>query len=118
MIKNRLLVCAVIACGLSVGIQAKERVKGYSQAEIFQAMCQKCHGKFAEGNPKKKGPALIDRTEPELAVDIYELEGGGYQSSGSAHDIMEYNLGVIENKGMNVNADKMAKYIYSSFGKK
>ena len=80
-------------------------------------MCQKCHGAFAEGNPKKKGPALSNRTAAELAVDIYELEGGGYQSSGSAHDDMEYNLTVIENKGMKVDADMMAHYIFDNFGK-
>lgn len=109
----KLLASAVIVCGLSASASQE-----YSQSEIYGAMCQKCHGSFAEGNPKKKGPALADRTEPELAVAIYELEGGGYQSSGTAHDIMEYNLTVIENKGMKVNADKMAKYIAESFGKK
>lgn len=107
----RVLAGAVLACGLSIGASAHE----YSQGEIYQAMCQKCHGEYAEGNPKKKGPSLIDRSEAELAVQIYELEGGGYQSSGSAHEKMEYNLGVIENKGMKVNADKMAEYIYETF---
>lgn len=107
----KFLATAAIACTMSLTANAKD----YSQAEIYQAMCQKCHGQFAEGNPKKKGPALTDRTEAELAVDIYELEGGGYQSSGSAHEEMEYNLGVIENKGMIVKADPMAEYIYNTF---
>ena len=105
------LATAAITCVLAISANAQE----YTQAKIYQAMCQKCHGKFAEGNPIKKGPALTDRTESELAVDIYELEGGGYQSSGSAHDTMEYNLVVIENKGMKVKADPMAKYIYTTF---
>ncbi|WP_419770556.1 MAG: c-type cytochrome [Candidatus Marinarcus sp.] len=110
----KLLAGAVIACGLSVCANADE----YTQGEIYTAMCQKCHGQYAEGNPAKKGPSLIGKTKEELSVDIYELESGGYQSSGSGHDIMEYNLGVIENKGMKVNPDKMAEYIYTSFGKK
>ena len=111
---SKVLAGAVIACGLSIGAAAQD----YSQAEVYTAMCYKCHGKFAEGNPKKKGPSLRNRTKEELAVDIYELESGGYQSSGSAHDIMEYNLVVIENKGMKVNADKMAQYIFDNFAKK
>ena len=114
MVKSRLLLSAVIVCGLSFVAQAKD----FTQAEIYEAMCQKCHGKHAEGNPEKKGPALVEQTEAELAVDIYELESGGYQSSGSGHDDMEYNLEVIENKGMKVDADKMAKYIYTTFGEK
>jgi cytochrome c553 len=108
---SKVLAGAVIACALSTGAVAQD----YTQAEIYTVMCQKCHGQFAEGNPKKKGPSLSNRTKEELAVDIYELESGGYQSSGSAHDVMEYNLAVIENKGMKVNADKMAKYIFESF---
>jgi cytochrome c553 len=121
MKQSRLLLSAAVALGLSISAHAadkNEKYAGYSQAEIYQAMCQRCHGKYAEGNPKKKGPALTGKTEAELAVEIYELEGGGYQSSGSPHDIMEYNMEVIKNKGMNVNADKMAKYIYENFGKK
>ena len=107
----KFLAAAAITCTMSLTAFGQD----YSQAEIYQAMCQKCHGKFAEGNPIKKGPALNDRTQPELAVAIYELEGGGYQSSGSAHETMEYNLGVIENKGMEVKADPMAAYIYKNF---
>ncbi len=89
----------------------------YTQGEIYQAMCQKCHGQFAEGNPAKDGPRLSNRSQAELEVDIYELEGDGYQSSGAPHNKMEYNLTVIENKGMHVDADKMAAYIAETFGK-
>lgn len=111
---NNLLTAAALLCGISIAAPAME----YTQAQIYDAMCQKCHGASAEGNPMKKGPALNDRTEGELAVDIYELEGGGYQSSGSGHDNMEYNLGVIENKGMKVHANSMAAYIYQTFAAK
>ncbi len=110
---NKLLVGTLVTCGLSISAIAQE----YSQEEIYNAMCQKCHGKFAEGNPLKKGPSLIDKTQEELSVDIFELDNDGYQSSGTGHDIMEYNLGVIQNKGMIVDPDKMAKYIYKTFGK-
>ncbi len=114
MIKNKLLTGVFIASSLSLSAFAAE----YTQGEIYQVMCQKCHGHFAEGNPKKKGPSLRNITEVELAVDIFQLDGDGYQSSGSAHEKMEYNLKVIRKKGMDVDPDKMAKYIFVSFGKK
>jgi cytochrome c2 len=114
MITNKILIGAVVASCLSTGAFAKN----YTQGEIYQVMCQKCHGKFAEGNPKKKGPSLIDMTESELAVDIFELDDDGYQSSGSSHDKMGSNMEIIRKKGMDVDADKMAKYIFDTFGKK
>ncbi|MCK5110535.1 MAG: hypothetical protein KAQ94_03365 [Arcobacteraceae bacterium] len=114
MIKNKLLTSVIIASSLSLSAFAAE----YTQGEIYQVMCQKCHGKFAEGNPKKKGPSLRNITQSELAVDIFELDGDGYQSSGSAHEKMEDNLIAIRKKGMDVDADKMAKYIFTSFGQK
>jgi cytochrome c2 len=112
MLNNKLVLSALVASTLSINAFANE----YSQGEIYQVMCKKCHGSFAEGNPAKKGPNLRNLTEAELAVDIFELDGDGYQSSGSAHEQMETNLKVIRRKGMNVDADKMAKYIFTSFG--
>ena len=112
MLRNKLLVSLLAVSSLSVSAFATE----YTQGEIYQVMCQKCHGNFAEGNPKKKGPTLRNLTQAELAVDIFELDGDGYQSSGSAHERMEENLVSIRKKGMDVDADKMAKYIFTSFG--
>jgi len=114
MLKNKLLSAIVVASSLSISSFADN----YTQGEIYQVMCQKCHGQFAEGNPAKKGPNLRNLTEAELAVDIFDLDSDGYQSSGSAHEKMESNLQVIRRKGMNVDADKMAKYIFGNFGKK
>jgi len=111
---NKLLASILVVSGLSINAFAQE----YTQGEIYQVMCQKCHGKFAEGNPKKKGPNLRKLTKSELEVDIFELDGDGYQSSGSAHEKMEDNLKIIRKKGMDVDADKMAKYIAESFGEK
>ncbi len=111
MLKNKLLVSLLAVSSLGIGAIAKD----YTQAEIYEVMCQKCHGNYAEGNPKKKGPSLRNMTEAELAVDIFELDGDGYQSSGSAHEEMETNLIAIRKKGMDVDADKMAKYIFENF---
>ena len=114
MKKSNLLLSAIVVSGLSLSSFAQE----YTQGEIYQVMCQKCHGQYAEGNPKKKGPSLRNMTQSELEVDIFELDSDGYQSSGSAHEKMEYNLEVIRKKGMNVDPDKMAKYIFENFGEK
>ena len=114
MLKNKLLLGILAVSSLSLNVFASD----YTQGEIYQVMCQKCHGQFAEGNPAKKGPNLRNLTEAELAVDIFDLDSDGYQSSGSAHEKMESNLQVIRRKGMNVDADKMAKYIFENFGKK
>ena len=117
---EKLILSAIVALSLGTSANAIEKkdYTSFSQAEIYQVMCQKCHGKFAEGNPKKKGPSLVDMTEAELAVDIFELDDDGYQSSGSSHDKMGDNMAVIRKKGMDVDADKMAKYIFDTFGKK
>lgn len=101
----------VLACGVNGFAQ------DYTQGEIYQAMCQKCHGQYAEGNPMKKGPALSNKSLGELEVEIYNLDNNAYWSGRNSHSEMEYNLTVIENKGMHVDADKMAAYIFQSFGK-
>jgi cytochrome c553 len=114
MLRSKLLLSVLAVSSLSVSAFALN----YSQGEIYQVMCSKCHGKFAEGMPEKKGPALTDMSQAELAADIFALNGDDYQSSGSAHEGMEENLRIIRKKGMDVDADKMAKYIYTSFGTK
>jgi len=109
--KTKLLLTTLVIFGLTTTASARE----YTQGEIYQVMCQKCHGKFAEGNPAKKGPSLRNMTQAELAVDIFELDDDGYQSSGTSHEKMSSNMEVIRKKGMAVDADKMAKYIAENF---
>ena len=88
----------------------------YSTAQIYKQMCTKCHGKAAEGNPKKKGPALNDKSIEELELDIIDIQNGGLsQSSGTEHDVMEHNQKKIEKKGMSYHPKDMAMYIYYSF---
>ena len=87
--------------------QAKE----YSVSDIYYQMCSKCHGMNAEGNPEKKGPSLNDMSQNELAYELFELVGNGSQSSGSNHEVMEYNQQKIIKKGMTYHPDDMA-FIY------
>ncbi|XPV68336.1 MAG: c-type cytochrome [Halarcobacter sp.] len=86
--------------------------KDYSVSEIYAKMCSKCHGINGEGNPKKKGPALNDKTAHEIEVELIDIRDGGLnQSSGTEHEIMEHNQNKIEEKGMKYDPKDMAKYI-------
>lgn len=93
--------------------------KTYTVSEIYGKMCSKCHGLNAEGNPKKKGPSLDDKTAHEIEADLIEIRDGDMnQSSGSDHEVMEHNQEKIESKGMKYEPKDMAEYIESHFYKK
>lgn len=93
--------------------------KTYTVSEIYGKMCSKCHGLNAEGNPKKKGPALDDKTAHEIEADLIEIRDGDMnQSSGNDHEVMEHNQEKIEDKGMEYEPKAMAEYIESHFYKK
>lgn len=53
---------------LATGLYAAEMK--YSNAKIYTKMCSKCHGMNAEGNPKKKGPALNEQSAHELEISL------------------------------------------------
>ncbi len=90
-------------------------IKGYSVSEIYKRMCSKCHGMNAEGNPKKKGPAINDMTKNELEMELYDLQSDGFQSSGSGNEVMTHNQKKIEDKGMEYHPEDMASFIYFNF---
>ncbi|DAB32171.1 MAG TPA: hypothetical protein CFH79_05305 [Sulfurospirillum sp. UBA11407] len=91
--------------------------KEYSVSQIYDQMCSHCHGKNAEGNPEKKGPALNKMSKSELAYALFDLKANGSQSSGSQNEVMEHNQKKIEAKGMTYHPDDMALYIYTTFNK-
>ena len=110
--KNRILKTILLIGLVSSSLCAKE----YSQAGIYDKMCQKCHGKKAEGNPEKKAPALNDLTLEELDIEILNMTLYASQSFGIEHEIMEHNMKIIiEKKGMVVDSKKMAEYIFDNF---
>ncbi len=90
-------------------------VKSYSVSEIYKTMCSKCHGMNAQGNPKKKGPAINDMTKNELEMELYDLQSDGFQSSGAGNEVMTHNQKKIEDKGMEYHPEDMASYIYFNF---
>ena len=84
----------------------------YSTVEVYEKTCIKCHGKFGEGNPAKKTPALNDRTAGEMAQDLYDVKNGGTnQSSGTDHDIMEHNMQKLVEKGYDYDVNSMAEFL-------
>jgi len=87
-----------------------------SAKEVYTQSCKKCHGDNAEGNTKKKAPALNDRQAGELELDLYDVKNGGTnQSSGTEHDIMEHNMKKLLDKGYNYDPKAMAEYIEKNF---
>jgi cytochrome c553 len=109
---TKIIVTAGVALGLSVSLT---NAKTYSTAEVYEEACVHCHGKNAEGNPEKKGPALNTMSQNELAYELFNLTTNGSQSSGSDHEIMEHNQDQIEDKGLTYHPDDMARFIYTTF---
>ncbi len=99
-----------------ITISASASENKYTNAEIYEQMCSKCHGVNGEGNPAKKGPALNDQTAHELELSLFELRAGGLnQSSGTEHEVMEHNMRKIIEKGMDYKPKEMAMYIFKSY---
>lgn len=111
---KKIALLSFLACIFTVGANA-EQMK-YSNAEIYEKMCSKCHGVNGEGNPKKKGPALNDMSAHELEISLFDLKSGGLnQSSGTDHEVMEHNMKKIIKKGMDYDPKDMSKYIFESY---
>ena len=97
----------------------EKKVYSKTPAEVYQQSCKKCHGEHAEGNTKKKAPALNDRQAGELELDLYDVKNGGTnQSSGTEHDIMEHNMQKLLAKGYDYDPKAMAEYLEKNFYKK
>lgn len=107
---KKILKVTLCAALFSAGAYATE----LSNAQIYTKYCKKCHGVNGEGNPAKKGPALNDKTINELFDELMNLQEKGFEST--KHEAMQHNLKVLEKKkGIRVDPDSMAKYIFYSF---
>jgi len=105
-------IVGAVACMtvLSAGAMAVEM----SNAQIYEKDCKKCHGANGEGNPAKKGPALNDKDINELFDALMNLKEKGFEAS--KHEAMTHNMEVLEKKkGIHVDPQTMAKYLYYSF---
>lgn len=124
MKKTNFIVLSTVAifglsgCGNAPESSPEEKTYSKTPAEVYSESCVKCHGKNAEGNPEKKGPALNDRQAGELELDLYDVKNAGTnQSSGTEHNIMAHNMKKLADKGFDYDPKAMAEYIDKSFYK-
>ena len=109
--------------------------------EIYKARCANCHGVKANGVPKLKeqsetnaeeaaakgissqemaniyGPPLSNMSKDDLINKLKDLRNKDFDSK-SSHSVMQKNLKHIEEREGKVSDEKMAEYIYTTFGAK
>jgi cytochrome c553 len=107
--------------------------------EIYKNRCANCHGVAAKGIPKLKempgvsvekadahgmasekrpeiyGPPLNYLSREELVNKLIDLRSKGFESQ-SYHSVMRKNLKTIETREGDIADEKMAEYIYNTFG--
>jgi cytochrome c553 len=112
-----------------------------NMGEIYKARCANCHGVKANGVPKLKeqsetnaeeaaakgissqekaniyGPPLSNMSKDDLINKLKDLRNKDFDSK-SSHSVMQKNLKHIEEREGKVSDEKMAEYIYTTFGAK
>lgn len=107
--------------------------------DIYKNRCANCHGVKANGVPKLKeqpgvtaeeaaaqgeasqekgniyGPPLNAYTRDEIYHKLMDLRSKDFDSE-SYHSVMQKNLKKIEEREGKISDDKMADYIYTTFG--
>lgn len=108
---------------------------------IYKKRCANCHGIKADGVPKLKeqpgtsveeaaahgmasqekadiyGPPLTALSKEELVVKLKDLRNKDFDSK-SAHSVMQKNLKKVEEREGKFSDEKMADYIFTTFGSK
>ncbi|MBU1643248.1 hypothetical protein KKE54_07790 [bacterium] len=106
---------------------------------IYTDRCANCHGVTANGVPKIEeqpgvkaeeadangmasqektniyGPALNKLSKDEIVAKLMDLRSKGFDTE-SYHSVMKNNLKTIEVREGKISDEKMAEYIYSTFG--
>jgi flagellar motility protein MotE (MotC chaperone) len=106
---------------------------------IYKNRCANCHGLKANGVPKLKeqsgttakeaasqglasqekeniyGPPLTAMSQEDLLLKLKDLRNKDFDSK-SAHSIMQKNLKHVEEREGKISDEKMADYIYTTFG--
>lgn len=109
--------------------------------DIYKERCANCHGVTANGVPKLKeqsgttvqeatvqgaasqeksniyGPPLNTYSKDELYHKLMDLRSKDFDSN-SYHSVMRKNLKVIEEREGKISDEKMAEYIFTTFGPK
>lgn len=110
-----------------------------SPSMIYKNNCAACHGERADGIPKLKGqPGITAKqaaalgvasqgkanicglpldtlSQEELVRKLNDIRNKDFDSK-SYHSVMRKNLKKIEEREGKVTDEKMAKYIYTTFG--
>ncbi len=108
---------------------------------IYKNRCANCHGLKANGVPKLKeqsgtsveeaaaqgmasqekadiyGPPLNALSKEELVAKLKDLRNKDFDSK-SAHSVMQKNLKKVEEREGKISDEKMADYIFTTFGSK
>lgn len=108
---------------------------------IYKNRCANCHGIKANGVPKLKeqagtsaeeaasqgmssqekndiyGPPLNTLSQEELLAKLKDLRNKDFDSK-SSHSIMQKNLKKVEEREGKFSDERMAEYIYKTFGSK
>ena len=106
---------------------------------IYKNRCANCHGLKANGVPKLKeqsgttakeaasqglasqekeniyGPPLTTMSQEDLLLKLKDLRNKDFDSK-SAHSVMQKNLKHVEEREGKISDEKMADYIYTTFG--
>jgi hypothetical protein len=106
---------------------------------IYTDRCSNCHGVTANGVPKIQekpgvkveeadaqgiasqektniyGPALNTLSKEDIAAKLMDLRRKGFDTE-SYHSVMKGNLKTIEAREGKISDEKMAEYIYNTFG--
>lgn len=107
--------------------------------DVYKARCANCHGVKANGVPKLKeqagtsaeeaasqgmasqekgniyGPPLSSMSKEDLLNKLKDLRSKDFDSK-SYHSVMQKNLKMIEKREGKISDEKMADYIYTTFG--
>jgi len=108
-------------------------------SDIYKTRCANCHGVKANGVPKLKeqpgtsateaaaqgmasqekaniyGPPLSTMSKEDLVYKLKDLRNKDFDSK-SIHSVMQKNLKHIEEREGKISDEKMAEYIYTTFG--
>jgi len=106
---------------------------------IYKNRCANCHGLKADGVPKLKeqsgttvkeaaaqgtssqekvniyGPALNAMSQEDLLTKLKDFRNKDFDSK-SVHSVMQKNLKQVEDREGKISDEKMADYIYTTFG--
>jgi cytochrome c5 len=136
MKKSRMLMIGLVSVTVS-SLGFAQTVE--DMGEIYKNRCANCHGVTANGVPKIDemagvkpgeadasgvasqektdihGPALNTMSQEELLSKLMDFRSKGFETD-TYHSVMRYNLKTIEAREGKVYDEKMAEYIYTTYG--